>query len=246
MSFIHHQYIKRVAGLYNSEVHEMELEAQFRCTGAEGFINWLDTVLQIRETANFNGWDRDLFDFDVMDCPNELRKIINEKNGTESTARLLAGYAWKWTSEKAGNRNGEIDDVTIPEFGFSMPWNSRANREMWAIRPDGVNQVGCIHTSQGLEFDYIGVIIGADLKFDPIKKELFASYDDYEDSSGKRGLKYNNEKLTELVSNVYKTLMSRGMKGCYIYCVDKNLQEHFKERLRYSIQNGGLGDGRNL
>jgi len=224
--------IKRIAAQYKSTVYELELQAQFRCTGAEGFINWIDTVLQIRETGNFNGWDKELFDFSLVDCPNELREIINNKNNNGRTARIVAGYAWKWTNETSGNRNGEIDDVIIPEHNFSMPWNSRANREMWAVRPEGLNQIGCIHTSQGLEFDYIGVIIGADLKFDPGNKKVYASYNNYEDSPGKKGLKNKPEKLTELVCNVYRTLISRGMRGCYIYCVDKNLQKHFKERLQ--------------
>jgi len=224
--------IKRVASQYNSKVYELDLQAQFRCIGAEGFINWIDTVLQIKETGNYNGWDKNLFDFNIIDNPNELWRVISTKNSNGSTARIVAGYAWKWTSEKQGNRNGEISDVIIPEHNFSMPWNSRANREMWAIRPEGLNQIGCIHTSQGLEFDYIGVIIGKDLKFDPVRKSVFASYNDYEDTPGKKGLRNNQEKLNSLVSNVYRTLISRGMKGCYIYCVDSNLQEHFKERLQ--------------
>ena len=229
--------IKRVAALNGSKVFEMDLQAQFRCTGAEGFINWVDTVLQIRETGNYNGWDNNLFDFKVIESPNELKRIINEKDNGYGSARMVAGYAWKWTDEKSGNRNGEIDDVKIPEHDFGMPWNSRANRELWAIRPEGVNQIGCIHTSQGLEFDYVGVIIGKDLRFDSVNKKIIASYDDYEDKPGKKGLKFKQEKLTELVCNVYRTLMSRGMKGCYIFCVDKNLQEHFKERLKYCYEN---------
>lgn len=229
------QEIKRVAAMASSEVYEIELQAQFRCSGAEGFINWLDTVLQIKETGNFNGWDQEAFEFKIVDTPNELRELISNKNTTGLSGRLLAGFAWIWTDEKAGNRNGEVDDVIIPEHNFSMPWNSRANRELWAIRPEGINQIGCIHTSQGLEFDYVGVIIGKDLRFDPDSKCLYASYDDYKDRPGKRGLKYKQKELTELVCNVYKTLMSRGMKGCYIYCVDENLQKHFKERLQFVV-----------
>jgi DUF2075 family protein/thymidine kinase len=228
--------VERVAKELGSEVHEVELRAQFRCSGAEGFVNWLDTVLQLRETGNFNGWDEKAFDFRVIDDPNELLELIKGKNREKTTARMLAGFAWPWTDEKSGNRNGEINDVAIPEYGFSMPWNGRASRELWAIKPEGENQIGCIHTSQGLEFDYAGVIVGADLKYDVERRRLAASYDDYKDSSGRRGLKDKPRELTELVCNVYKTLMSRGMKGCYVFCVDKNLQAHFKERLEYARQ----------
>ena len=223
--------IKRVAESLHSEIYEIALNAQFRCVGAEGYVNWLDSVLQIRETGNFNGWDKQSFEFRVVDNPNKLKQLIIEKNQSGLNARLLAGFAWDWTDEKRGNRHGGIDDVVIPEYGFSMPWNSRANRELWAIRSEGLKQIGCIHTSQGLEFDYVGVIIGSDLTFDPDRKSLIASYDDYKDRPGKKGLRYKNRELTELICNIYKTLMSRGMKGCYIFCVDKNLQEHFIERL---------------
>ena len=226
--------IKRVASNYDSEVYEIELDIQFRCSGAEGFINWLDTVLQLRDTGNYDGWDRDSFEFQVVDNPNTLLEIIKAKNNEGITARMLAGFAWSWTDANSGNMYGGIYDVTISKYNFSMPWNSRSSRELWAIRPEGEDQIGCIHTSQGLEFDYVGVIIGEDLKYDTVNRRLVASYDDYKDNAGKRGLKNKPKELTELVCNIYKTLMSRGMKGCYVFCVDEELQSHFKERLQYS------------
>lgn len=228
--------IKRIANQYNSEVYEIELEAQFRCSGAEGFINWLDTVLQIKDTGNFNGWDKEAFDFKVANDPNELFQMITKKNEKGYKARLLAGFAWKWSSEKEGNKNGEIEDVEIPEHNFKMPWNGRSISYTWALDDEGVNQIGCVHTSQGLEFDYIGVIIGNDLKFNPEAMSVYASYEDYKDIVGKKGLKNNQEELTKLISNIYKILMSRGMKGCYIYCRDPELQNHFRERLTMSEQ----------
>jgi len=228
--------IKRVSTIYNSEIYEIELEAQFRCSGAEGFINWLDTLLQIRETGNFNGWDKKAFEFKIADTPNELFELISKKNEKGYKSRMLAGFAWKWSSEKEGNKNGEIDDVTVPEHNFSMPWNGRSISYTWALDDAGVNQIGCVHTSQGLEFDYIGVIIGNDLRFDPKKMAVYASYEDYKDTAGKKGLRNNPEELTKLISNIYKILMSRGMKGCYVYCRDPELQNHFKERLTMTEQ----------
>ena len=223
--------IKRVAKSLEAEVYEIELKSQFRCAGAEGFINWLDTVLQINDTGNFNGWDKNTFEFKIIDSPNDLLDMIKNKALSGWNSRMLAGFSWKWTAVTSGNKDADIDDVKIAEYNFSMPWNSRSNTTLWAVNPEGINQIGCIHTCQGLEFDYVGVVVGADLKFDPVKKSLSASYDDYMDTMGKKGLKNNPKKLTELVCNIYKTLMSRGMKGCFIYCVDKNLQEHFRERL---------------
>ena len=222
--------IKQTAELYDSDIYEIELEAQFRCSGAQGFINWLDTALQLRDTGNYDGWDKEAFDFQLVDNPNTLRDMIHQKIEEGYNARLLAGFAWKWTSEKKGNRNAEISDVSIPEHNFAMPWNSRADRELWAINPDGEHQIGCIHTSQGLEFDYVGVIIGQDLQFDTDALEVRASYAEYKDSAGKKKLKDDPSELTRLVSNVYRTLMSRGMKGCYVYCRNEELYYHLKRR----------------
>jgi hypothetical protein len=146
-------------------------------------------------------------------------------------ARMLAGYAWKWTSARDGNPDGEIEDVVIADYDFSMPWNSRNARTTWAIDPSGIDQIGCIHTSQGLEFDYVGIIIGKDLRFDPEEKRLYASWNDYKDASGKKGLKDNPQMLTQLVKQIYKVLLTRAMRGCYIFCCDRHLQEYFMECL---------------
>ncbi|SFL55974.1 DUF2075 domain-containing protein [Pelosinus propionicus] len=222
--------IKSTAAKYKSEVVEVKLEAQFRCAGAEGFLNWVDHNLQIKETANFDGWDRDTFDFMIVDDPNILLEKINKKNEEGFKSRILAGYAWPWTSEKNGNPNAEIDDVKMQEFDFSMPWNSRSTQSPWAIDDEKMNQIGCVHTSQGLEFDYVGVIIGNDLRHDPDTMKIYSSYDDYYDVMGKTGLKEKPEELTYLIKNVYKVLMSRGMKGCYVFCRDKNLQDYLCNR----------------
>lgn len=103
-----------------------------------------------------------------------------------------------------------MDDVVIEEHDFRLPWNGHAIRETWAVHPDGVNQVGCVHTTQGLEFDYVGIIIGNDLKFNEALGELYTDYSEYKDKTGKKGLKDNPVQLTVLVKNIYKVLMSRG------------------------------------
>ena len=225
--------IKRIAEQFNSEIVEVMLESQFRCAGAEGFLNWVTHNLQIKDTANFDGWDKEVFEFEIMDSPQKVLERIQYKNRKGYKARMLAGFAWKWTPEKQGNYNGEVDDIVIDEYNFSMPWNGRSISTTWAINKEGINQVGCVHTSQGLEFDYVGVLIGNDLKYDPSTMKLYASYDEYYDREGKKGLKNNPDELTSLVKNIYKILMSRGMKGCYIFCRDKNLETYLKERLAF-------------
>lgn len=220
--------IRKAAEIEGSEVVEMELKAQFRCSGAEGFVNWVTHTLQIEDTANFEGWDQNEYEFRIFDDPNEMYELICQKNiETNNNARMVAGFAWNWSEDK----NASVDDVVIPEADFSMPWNARNQRALFAIKEDSVNQVGCIHTVQGLEFDYVGVIIGNDLKYNPETHELLVEFDEYKDSSGKKGLRGQQARLTQYVKQIYKVLMSRGRYGCYVYCRDENLKNYLKSRL---------------
>jgi DUF2075 family protein len=223
--------IRSMAQKYRCELHEVALSAQFRCAGAAGFVNWIDTVLQIRDTGNAEGWDRGAFEFFVADSPQQIEAWLDEKRAQGRTARLTAGYAWPWTGEKEGNPDAQVCDVKIPEHGWERPWNSRRNTYRWAFDETMRDQVGCVHTSQGLEFDYAGVIIGPDLKFDPERHELWADKTHYFDRAGKKGIANDPEKLTALIKNIYRVLLSRGMKGCAVYCCDEALQAHFRERL---------------
>lgn len=228
------EQIKQFAQLYDAEIVEMNLESQFRCNGSDGYLAWLDDVLAIRETANADGFDLQ-YDFKIFDDPNELRNKIFEKNQVNNKVRMLAGYCWDWKTE--GKNNPEVHDICIDEYQFSMSWNLN-NTQTWAIDPKSVEQVGCIHTSQGLEFDYVGVIIGEDLRYvdgkvvtDPFKR---AKTDKSLSGFKKMYKKDNKEALKiadQIIKNTYRTLLTRGMKGCYVYCVDPLLKEYFIDRL---------------
>ncbi|BDU74168.1 DUF2075 domain-containing protein [Mesoterricola silvestris] len=232
--------IRKAAAKFQSKVTEFNLVSQFRCSGADGFLQWLDDVLGIQPTANFDGWDPDAFTFEICPTPGDVLARVQAKNREGKRARMLAGYAWKWSSE--GNGNGEVEDVRIPEHGFAMPWNGRTISTSWAIHPDGEGQIGCVHTSQGLEFDYVGVLVGRDLQYDPDRGDLRASWSDYKDSTGKKGLKEDPATLTRFVGNIYKILMSRGMKGCFVYIQDEALAGYFQDRLgRTPMAPGAMG-----
>ena len=224
--------IRRVAETMGAKVYEMELTAQFRCAGAEGYINWLDDTLHLAQTGNYDGWDKQSFDFRIFDDPNKMRAAISEK-AKEGSARILAGYAWNWTSGSKGNPNAEVEDIVIPEFDFRMPWNSRKIGTTWPIDEEGINQIGCIHTSQGLEFDYVGVIVGNDLAYLRNEEKFYTDYNEYKDKIGKKGLKKNPEELNKLVRNIYKVLMTRGMRGCYVYFTNKETEDHFRSRANF-------------
>ena len=225
--------IEKWAEQERSEVTKMKLVSQFRCNGSDGYLAWLDDVLQIRETANY---DLEGIDYDIRICdsPFEMEHIVIEKNNIRNRARILAGYCWNWPKETRNDVN--YHDIKIENYGIS--WNLDGG-DAFAINPDSVHEAGCIHTSQGLEFDYVGVIIGDDLKYRDGKIVTDYSKRAKTDQSmkGIKGLaKENPEKANqiadEIIKNTYRTLMTRGMKGCYVYCTDKKLADYFKERLK--------------
>ena len=146
-------------------------------------------------------------------------------------ARLLAGYAWPWTREN--NLHAEVKDVDLGTV--KLAWNNRAASYKWATDPGTMDEVGCVHTSQGLEFDWVGVFIGNDLRYDPEKKRLYADIDSYFDKGGKNGLgktkQERSRNLLKYVCRCYRVLLSRGVHGARVYCCDKVLSEYLKARL---------------
>ena len=222
--------IKKFALELGAGIKEVELESQFRCNGSDGYLAWLDNILEIRKTANYDIDDFD-YDFRVIDDPNELRRLIEEKNKENNKSRLVAGYCWNWISE--GKNKTEVHDIVIPEYNFEMSWNL-GNSQTWAIDPNSINEIGCIHTCQGLEFDYVGVIIGDDLRYE--NGQIVTDYTKRaKTDQSLKGINRMNPITAKrvadtLIKNTYRTLMTRGMKGCYVYCTDKKLQEYLKGR----------------
>ena len=226
--------IMKYASLFGAEVKILELNSQFRCNGSDGYLAWLDDLLGIRETANLDGFEGE-YEFKLVDDPNKLKEMIIKKNNINNKSRLLAGYCWNW--DKEGKNKSTFHDISIKEFNFSMSWNL-GNTTTWAIDKESVNEVGCIHTSQGLEFDYVGVIIGLDLRYE--NGSIITDYTkraktDQSLKGIKRIATENQNKANkiadEIIKNTYRTLMTRGQKGCYIYCCDKQLSEYIKSRL---------------
>lgn len=217
-----------------SEVIHMELKSQFRCNGSDGYLAWLDNILEIRETANYDMNNID-YDIRICDTPGEVRNIIVERNIAPNRARILAGYCWNWIKEKRNDSN--VHDIKIGEF--EMSWNL-GNTTTYAIDDSSINEAGCIHTSQGLEFDYVGVIIGDDMRYE--NGEIVTDFTkrartDQSLKGIKKLYKENPEEAfrvaDEIIKNTYRTLMTRGMKGCYIYCVDSKLGEYLKEQMTH-------------
>lgn len=226
--------IEKWAKQAGAEIIYMELVSQFRCNGSDGYLAWLDNTLEIRETANWNMDDID-YDIQILDSPHDVKNLILEKNRrSNNRARILAGYCWNWI--KDGKNDTEIHDIKIGDF--EMSWNL-GNTSTFAIDENSVNEIGCIHTSQGLEFDYVGVIIGEDMRYEEGKVLTDFTRRAKTDQSLKgikKLYKENPEQAQkvadEIIKNTYRTLMTRGMKGCYVYCVDKHLAEYLRKCLK--------------
>ncbi len=235
------EYIRQNAERLGHEVFEYQLEAQFRCSGSDAFVNWINNTLQIKRTANVLWNGKENFDFQIFDSPEELDKAIRMKNleGEGNKARMSAGFCWKWSQP---NQDGSlVNDIVVPygESVYERPWNAKDDAKglapgipkapLWANDPNGINQVGCVYTAQGFEYDYAGVIFGNDLVYNPYMQRWEGHPENSADTTVKRGAKA--EQFVELVKNTYRVLLSRGMKGCYVYFVDKETEKFFRSRM---------------
>jgi hypothetical protein len=183
---------------------------------------FLDNILCIRATANTDLSDI-VYDFQVCQSPTELYERILEKNQVRNRARMVAGYCWPWNSKTDKDAN----DIIFPEHNFAKKWNLTQDGMLWIISPASVEQIGCIHTCQGLEVDYVGVIMGPDLV---IRNGQWICQPTTRASSDKsiHGLKSllktnptrGNQMAELIIKNTYRTLMTRGMKGCYVWSSD--------------------------
>jgi DUF2075 family protein len=220
--------IRRLAEASGAEVTRLCLESQFRCNGSDGFLGWVDHTLGIRQTANTTLEEID-YDFRVCDDPEDLRILIEEKNLAANRARLVAGYCWDWKSKK----NPRLKDIEIE--GFSARWNLTKDGMTWILSPDSVREVGCIHTCQGLEVDYVGVILGNDYVIRNGQWQAHPEHRSSQDRSvhGFRKLlrldpKGGALRLADIIRNTYRTLMTRGARGCYVYSVDPETRAYLK------------------
>jgi len=214
-------------------VEHLELQSQFRCGGSDDYMAWLDNTLGVHPNPE-NYFSPGRFDFRIVNSPTELHMIIKDKNRANNKSRLVAGYCWDWISKN----KPQLFDIDIEEFGFKGRWNLSSHGSEWIINPNSVREVGCIHTCQGLEVDYIGVIVGPDLRVVDGRLTTDPSARAKTDKSLAGYVKESkvdpvgaSQKADEIIRNTYRTLMSRGMKGCYVYFTDPDTAHYFKNLL---------------
>lgn len=212
-----------------AEVEVCDLPSQFRCNGSDGYLAWIDQMLDIRSTAVHSLEDID-FEFKVASSAEQLDQWIRQRN-TANNARIVAGYCWDWTSKK----HPAVDDIILN--GFAAQWNLTEDGSLWITKPESIDQVGCIHTCQGLELDHIGVIIGPDLivrNGRVVTVPEARSKNDNSIRGWKKQAKQDEEGtmalMDDLIKNTYRTLMSRGMKSCFIYSEDEETRDWFSQK----------------
>jgi len=223
--------IRRWAGYYQSEVHDspdLTLSSQFRCNGSDGYLAFLDDLLGMRQTANANYFDID-YDIRVFSDPAEMRFELKKKNASNK-ARMIAGYTHDWVSK---DDKSALDFEMAPDF--AAQWNFSTTD--FGTNPNSFNQIGCIYSTQGLEFEYVGIIIERDLRYENGMVITDRSHvARTENSSGIRKCK-DLALADRIIRNIYKTLLTRGQKGCYIYCEDAALGDYIRERMAISHKN---------
>jgi uncharacterized protein len=225
--------IRERAAAAGAKLWEYKLEAQFRCAGSDAFVNWADNTLGIQPTAN-QVWNQkeESFEFRVFSNIDALDKAIRGRLAAGASARLVAGFCWPWSDPKVDGTL--VDDVVVGDF--KRPWNAKSNagrlaqgippENLWAYDPNGMEQVGCIYTAQGFEFDYVGIIWGKDLRYDQHAQSWIGNKQESKDTVVRR----SGDKFLDLVKNTYRVLLSRGLKGCYVYCQDEETAKFLLSR----------------
>jgi DUF2075 family protein len=227
--------IRKTATKFGAELFEFELKTQFRCSGSDGYLNWLDNALSIRETANLMLTKNEKMDFRILESPQALYEEIKRKNAEKpNSARMVAGFCWPWSDP---NPDGTLkEDVTIGDF--KMTWEAKNEAvkiapgipcaALWAYDPNGVSQMGSIYTIQGFEFDYVGVVFGDDLAYDPSKKNWVGKPQNSADAAVKR----DKENFVKYVKNAYRVLLTRGMMGCFVYFLNEDTEDYFRSLIQ--------------
>lgn len=217
--------------------HSLKLETQVRCIrGGQEYIDFIDSVFSSPKLAESKTFPE--YDLQVFDDVDEMVRLIRDKDKIYGLCRTVAGYAWKWKTKdqltpvpkNADETQKYIDqgmyDIDID--GHQYIWNVKYDG--WISTPNSVNEIGCVHTVQGFDLNYVGVIIGNELKFDPKTQKLYVDAAEYHDRNGKAAT--SEADLLQYILNIYRILCTRGMLGTYIYACDEQLREWLKDLVR--------------
>ena len=209
---------------YDKNTSVLKLHSQFRVKGGNGFVSFIDDILGLGVSSREDYYIDENYEFFLFDSIREMSEKIKEKEKKEQLSRLVAGYSWEWVTKGKKEKGGV--DIFIQDMTFK--WNGE-NVE-WINSENSINEVGCIHTTQGYDLNYVGVIFGEEIDYDPEKGEITIDKNKYFDKNGKNTIE-SPEKLKEYILNIYKTMMLRGIKGAYVFACNENLREYLREHI---------------
>lgn len=213
----------RLKAQKNTEL--LMLKSQFRVRGGNAYVSFIDKLLQCRLDRNEKFSSKD-YEFVLFDSLEEMVGEIKARNEESGLSRLIAGYAWEWRSKNM-KKGEEIYDIEIENV--KLRWNSTSVD--WINSYEAIDEVGCIHTTQGYDLNYSGIIFGNEISYDPVKDEIIIKEDEYRDRYGKQSIKSTSE-LKSFIINIYKTIMLRGIKGTYVYICDSLLRSYFESHIQ--------------
>lgn len=206
--------------------HFFRLTSQMRVGGGDDYIEFVNRLLSDDPVLARGFGDYDLRFFDRF---SDMQAEISKRNAEQGLARLLAGYAWEWVSR----HDTSAHDIEIE--GQRLFWNR--TEVDWVNSPTSAEEVGSIHTIQGYDLNYAGVVIGRDLTFDICTGRIVFDRENYFDAKGVEnnrmlGILFSDEDIRKFVLNIYRVLMTRGIKGTYLYVVDEALRAHLRQFFR--------------
>ncbi|MFW3338153.1 DNA/RNA helicase domain-containing protein [Aliarcobacter butzleri] len=191
------------------------LKSQMRVQGGEDYIEFVDRLLT--DSTDLKPWKSSSYELKLFTSMPQMIKELEDKEKEYGLCRTISGYSWKWLSAK-----NDIPDVTID--GVDLYWN-RTSQD-WINSAKQMTEMGCIHTTQGYDLNYSGIIFGTDITYNEETQKIEVIKENYFDRNGKVGI--TDEQLHDYIINIYKTIMYRGIKGTYVYCCDEKLRNYFK------------------
>jgi DUF2075 family protein/predicted GIY-YIG superfamily endonuclease len=193
------------------------LKSQFRVRGGNDYVRFIEKVLSGKSSLDSNPFQSKNYEFALFDRFEEFTSEMTKRNQEHGLSRMIAGYSWPWISNKDEN----AFDIQIENI--QLQWN-RTNED-WINSPNSHLEVGCIHTTQGYDLNYAGIIFGHEISYDPIEEKIIILEENYFDKLGKQSVRSKDE-LHGFIINIYKTILLRGIKGTYVYACDENLRNY--------------------
>lgn len=206
----------------NKNTSILKLKSQFRVRGGNDYVNYISSLLACSMKSSDLLFNSKEYEFTLFDSLEEMILQIKARDNESGLSRLIAGYSWEWVS----NKNSELYDIKIDNV--RLKWNGTSND--WINSENSVDEVGCIHTTQGYDLNYSGIIFGNEISYDPIKNEIIIKEENYFDKNGKQSIR-SSEELKAFIINIYKTILLRGIRGTYVYVCDPELKKYFESHI---------------